>query len=99
MSWPPACSSSVVQVCSLGRGSPTPGPKGVLQGAGSHGLQLLEGIVKAALEVRVGDHQDALLVPRHQADLLRNTCVQLEEQTKVTDAQNSNFIASLWKLV
>lgn len=55
---------------------------GVLQRAGSHGLQLLEGIVKAALEVRVGDDQDAFLVPRHQADLLRNSRVQLGEQTK-----------------
>lgn len=79
----------------------------MLQRAGSHGLQLLEGIVEAALEVRVGDDQDALLVPRHQADLLRNTCVQLKEQTKVTDVQNAikqnknqkkkntNFTASL----
>lgn len=61
----------------------------MLQRAGSHGLQLLEGIVEAALEVRVGDDQDAFLVPRHQADLLRNTCVQLREQTKVTDVQNA----------
>lgn len=74
----------------------------MLQRAGSHRLQLLEGIVKAALEVRVGDDQDAFLVPRHQADLLRNTCVQLKEQTKVTDVQNAVnkkkmliFIASL----
>lgn len=35
--------------------------------------QLLEGAVKAALQVGVGHHQDALLVPRHQADLLRDT--------------------------
>lgn len=61
----------------------------MLQRAGSHGLQLLEGIVEAALEVRVGDDQDAFLVPRHQADLLRNTCVKLKEKIKITDVHNA----------
>lgn len=78
------CSASVLQ----DRAVPPKG--GVLQRAGSHGLQLLEGIVKAALEVRVGDDQDAFLVPRHQADLLRNSRVQLEEQTKAFKTQENS---------
>lgn len=42
-------------------------------------MQLLEGTVEATLQVRVGHDQDALLIPRHQADLLRNASVQFVE--------------------
>lgn len=66
-------------ICAPGLGSPTPGPKGALQRARGCGLQLLEGTVEAALQVRVSHHQDALLVSRHQADLLRNARIQLWE--------------------
>lgn len=48
-----------------------------LQRTRSCGLQLLEGAVKATLQVRVRHNQDAFLVPGHKADLLWNTCVQL----------------------
>lgn len=56
---------------------PTLGPKMALQRARSCGLQLLEGAVKATLQVGVRHNQDTFLIPGHQADLLRNACVQL----------------------
>lgn len=65
-------------------------PKGALQRAGGCGLQLLEGTVEATLQVRVGHDQDALLVPRHQADLLGNASVQLREHRR-TQLENSHI--------
>lgn len=48
-----------------------------LQRARRSGLQLLEGAVKATLQVGVRHNQDTFLIPGHQADLLWNACIQL----------------------
>lgn len=67
-------------MCS-GSGSPTPCLWGALQGAIGSSQQFLEGAVKAALQVWVSNHQHALLIPRYQTDLLRNSCIQLRRHT------------------
>lgn len=91
-----AWSSTVVQKCAPGPGNSTlPGLKAALQRAGCSGLQLLEGTVKAALQVRVGHNQDTFLVPRHQADLLRNACVQLNEHKKQNFLKKKVYFVSV----
>lgn len=69
-------------VCSRSRQC-HPGAKRTLQRTGGCSLQLLEGTVEAALQVRVGHNQDTFLIPRHQADLLRNAPVQLCQHRKI----------------
>lgn len=82
MSFPRSWSSGVVQSCAAGPGGAIPGLKRALQRAGSSSLQLLEGTVEAALQVRVGHNQNTLFISRHQTDLLRNARVQLSTENR-----------------
>lgn len=61
-------------------GSPTPCLRGALQRAVGSSQQFLEGAVKAALQVGVGHHQNALLIPGDQADLLWQSSIQLKSR-------------------
>lgn len=53
--------------------------------------QFLERVFKAALQVAVGDHEHALLVPGREADLFRHTSVQLQRGEAEDEAPRSDL--------